>query len=561
MDIRSTKAPILGSLVLLALTSCGEGRPGTAAGGAPVQTVRRGDLRITVNEKAELQAAVKTTLSSQIEGWVALLYLIPESTQVSAGQVLAELDVSDKEEKRASQAIAVARAESALEQARKNLEIVEAGLLAAENAARSRLTIAEMELEKFFGKKIPEDVAADASSSGTNLEMVEKLQLMLAHEFQYNPGAEVEYAGLADRVRDLLGEENLNRAMGQTANQVLDRIDQIRLARADLELKKDTLRHSEELQTRDFITRNELERDRLAHESQLSRVTLSWNNLDLLINYTLPQTRIRLTQDVLNADLALETTLARNEARRIRERAEVTAKEMENDLARERLENLDTQIRNSVIRAPHPGVVIYGKTGKDWWSSAVEEGGMIRERQALVVLPDVSKIQAEFTVHESQIEKIALDQPVTVRVDAFPERSFTGRVTEIGGIASSARSQMSTSALKTYKTVVTLDGVNSDGALRPGMNAGIEILVDTVENVPSVPIEAVQRHRDRHYVWMETPTGPVAQPVVLGKNNQTHVAITKGLEDGDRVYLSPPQGVVAPDFGAAETASGEQAHD
>lgn len=550
--------PIKGSLILIALAACGGDQPSKVLGGPALHTVRRADLRITVNEKAELQAAVKTTLSSKVKGWVALLYLIPESTEVTEGQVLAELDVSQHEEWRAGHAIAVARAGASLEQARKNLEIVEAGLLAAENAARSQLKIAEMELEKFFGKKVPPaPPGEERSSTGTNLEMVEKLQQMLDAEFVHNPGAEVEYAGLADRVRELLGEENLSRAMGQTANQVLDRIDQIRLARADLELKKDTLDHSEELADKNFITRNELDRDRLAHESQLSRVTLSWNNLDLLINYTLRQDLIRLQQDVLNAELNLENTLARNEAQRVRENADVRAKEMEYDLAREKLETADMQIANSVIRAPHPGVVIYGKQGRDWWSSAVEEGSMIRERQNLVVLPDVSKMEAEFTVHESQIEKVALDQAVTVRVDAFPERTFTGKVTEIGGIASSARSHMSSNALKTYKTVVTLDGVNEDGALRPGMNASIEILVNTIESALSVPVEAVQRRRNVHYVWKQTPSGPVAQPVLLGANNLTNVVIIDGLEEEDRVYLSPPEGSAAPEFDEAVMAAWE----
>ena len=406
--------------------------------------------------------------------------------------------------------------------------------------------MAEMELEKFLGRVA--EVPADGvpARGGTNLEMVERLEAMLAKEFLDNPGAEVKYAGLADRVRELLGEENLHRAMGQTANLVLSQIDRISLARADLKLKGETLAHSRGLAELDFITKNELERDKLAHESQLSRVTLSWNNIDLLINYTLQQDQIRRRQAVMNADLDLENTLARNEATRVREQAEVMSQELEYNLGRERLENVETQIVDALIYAPHPGVVIYGKQGREWWKPAVEEGNMIRERQNLVVLPDVTRMVAEFTIHESQIEQVSLDQEVTVQVDAFQERMFTGRVTQVDGVASSARSHMSSSALKTYKTTVTLDGVNFDGALRPGMNAGVQILVSTANDVISVPIEAIRRDRQTHYVWKQTAAAPIAQPVRLGVNNLTHVAIEEGLAEGEKVFLNIPDGVEPP---------------
>ena len=308
------RAGLLAGLTLAGLVACSGDRPSAIPElGVPIHTVRRGDLKVTVEEKSELQAKVKTTLRSKMKGWVALLFLTPEGTEVAEGDLLAELDASKHEEFRAKQAIIVSRARSSLEQVRKNLEIMETRLLVAENTAVNQLRIAEMELEKFMGRQA--DGMPDAA--GTNLEMVEKLEAMLAEEFLDNPGAEVEYAGLADQVRELLGEDNLHRAMGQTANRVLDQIDRISLARADLELKRDTLEHSESLAVQDFITKNELERDKLAYESQLSRVTLSWNNIDLMINYTLQQDWIRRKQDVLNADLNLENTRARNESERV----------------------------------------------------------------------------------------------------------------------------------------------------------------------------------------------------------------------------------------------------
>ncbi len=172
---------------------------------------------------------------------------------------------------------------------------------------------------------------------------------------------------------------------------------------------------------------------------------------------------------------------------------------------------------------------------------------MIRERQKLVTLPDVSKLIAEFKVHESQIQNVERGQSATLEMDAFPDRTFTGVVTHVAGLADPG-SRWNTSSLKNYTVTVALDGENTDGALRPGMNASMEILVDTVEDVLSVPMQAIRRDRQTHYVWKSTPTAPVATRVRLGRNNLTHVEIQEGVEVGDMVYLSPPLDVEPPTF-------------
>ena len=536
-------------MAVLALTACMGDTPSFAFGAPELHTVRRGNLRITVNAQSALQAEIETSIRSKVKGWVGLLYLIPEGIQVEEGDELALLDLSKHEEYRAGQAIKVAKVKAALEQATKNLEIMETQLLAMEMTADSELRIAQMELEKFLGREADDSAAnpSRAGEAGTNRDMVDGLEEMLDNEMLTNPEAEVEYSGLASEIRVLLGEEGLDRAMGQMANQVLAQIDFIRLAQAEMELRKETLEHSVDLKQKDFITSNELERDRLRFQSQYSRVTLAWNDIDLLINYTLQQDKIRLTQDVENKELTLLNTLATNEARRVRERAEVFAKTLEYEHAAERLATVDEQIANSVITAPHAGVVIYGKQGRDRHSPPIEEGSMIRERQKLVTLPDVSKLIAEFKVHESQIQNVEQGQSATLEMDAFPDRTFTGVVTHVAGLADPG-SRWNTSSLKNYTVTVAIDGENTDEALRPGMNASMEILVDTVEDVLSVPMEAVRRDRQTHYVWKSTPAAPVATRVSLGRNNLTHVEIQEGVEVGDMVYLSPPLDVEPPTF-------------
>jgi multidrug efflux pump subunit AcrA (membrane-fusion protein) len=551
-------------LFLLALTAWACGEISNPKHQSPdLHLVTRGDLRITVREQAEVQAAVQTSVKSELEGRAnTLIYLIPEGTVVAKGDKLAELDVSEIEEKRANQAIAVAKAGAGLEQLIKTVEIMEKELEAGRTTAESTLTIAEMELEKFRGRVVENPPTNGVPfEEGTNREMLRKLTEMLEtaalEDSTAGAATEVRYAGLSDTVRELLdGGANLDRDMGQMANQILEQIDQIRLARAELVLKADTLHHSEVLADNDFITQNELEKDRLTYDSQFSKVTLAWNGIDLLINYNLRQQKIQLNQDVVNAELDLERIMAGNDARRVKERADLESSQLEFALATERLENWDMQIANAVMLAPNPGLVVYAKQGRGMSQQPVEEGMEVRKRQTLIVLPDVTNMRAELKVHEADIDKVAATQEATVEVDAFPERIFHGKVDWVAALPDSG-SRFTNNDLKVYKAFVSIDGDNEGQVLRPGMNATVEIMIGVVKNVINVPLPAVHSAETVHYVWKRTLLGPEATRVSVGRNNLTNVEIETGLEEGETIYLSVPPGAEIPKFDLPKDPGGE----
>ncbi len=524
------------------LTSCGDDAA-SVSDASLLHEVTRGDLVISVRERAEIQAASDTRVTSQLEGRATLIHLIPEGSVVKKGDKVAELDASAIEEKRATQAIALAKVGAALEQARKNIEIMEKELRAAENTAKSRLQIARMRVEKFLGETRQ---AADADTSGTpvsgtNRDLVAKLGQLIVDESKDDPTIETKYLSLVDRLVQLLRtDDNLDLAMGEMANQVLLQVDAISLARADLELAKDTLGHSRKLSERGFITKNELDRDEINYRRQLSKVTVAWNNLQLLIKFTLPETLITLEQEVENAQLGLESVKGTNDARRVKEAAGLKSAEAEYDLAKERLDNWDEQIRNAVIYAPTPGLVVYGR----WdWDEPVYEGMDVRERQEIVVLPNVQTMIAELKVHEAQIDKVAPGQRASIEVDAFPERTFGGQVSRVSSLPDPNPRNRD---LKVFRVKVLLDVDNSDGTLRPGMNSTVTIRVGTLRDVLQVPQPALERSGDTHYVWKSTPNGPVATKVVLGGNNLTHVEVVAGLSEGDRIYLVRPAGAQLP---------------
>jgi RND family efflux transporter MFP subunit len=528
------------AILLAMLPGCGDGASG-AVDPSLVHTVARADLHVTVTERADIRAADDTRVKSKVEGRATLKFLIQEGVMVEQGQLVAELDASELEAKAATEAIAVARAEAAYDQAVKNNEIVEAELEALENTAQSRLDIARIRREKFIGRPRAEQ-HANEGTDGTNAAMLKKLNDLIVEQYAGDAELAARFSALNTSVRTMLGSSReVGFEMGEMANQILTQIDEINLSRAEFELAAETLFHSRSLQEKNFITKNELERDIINHNRQRSKVTVSWNNLQILINYTLREQLITLDQEIENAELGLRSQHASSEARRVRETAELRAAKSELDLGRERLANYRQQVANARFEAPTPGLVVYGRYD---WDEPVYEGMSVREGQDIVIIPDIRHMFARLRVHEAQIDQVAIGQPAKVTIDAFPGRVFGATVQYVATLPEPTRRSTDT---KVYEVRVLLDGDNPDGEVRPGMNGSVRIDVGVLEDVISVPVPAVKRRDEAHYVWLLDGDLPVPRRVTLGRNNLTHVEVLAGLDVGDRIRLVPPTGRELPD--------------
>ncbi|MDO8349062.1 MAG: efflux RND transporter periplasmic adaptor subunit, partial [Planctomycetota bacterium] len=560
---------LLGTLA--ALTACDRASEASQAQDPNLFRVKRDDLPIVVRENAELQALRETLVRSEVEGQSTIIYIIPEGSFVKQGDRLVELDVSELVEKRQNQGISVAKAEASLTQARKEKEILEKELTTKRNTAQSNLRITEMELEKLLGRK-----TGATSSEGKNGDMIKRLQALVQmppaesqpiDASSNQPGAkdaapamamatQVDprtFKGLVDKVQELLCLDTdlagaVDRDMGEMSNRILQQADKIGLAMSNLKIKETTFVHSRHLESKRFITRNELEKDQLDYQSQVSQVTLAWNDLDLLINYTLAKERIKLTQDRDNALLEVERVKGSNEAAVIKADSDLQSREMEYTLAKERLENLDRQINSAVILAPTPGTVVYARIDRNrGGGEAVREGVQVRERQELIILPDTTKMRCLVKVQEAQVDKVARGQAAFVTVEAFQGEMFTGRVTSVAPVADSNSGWM-TSDRKVYTTNVELDSDNPDGRLRSRMASNVTIMIDTIKGTLPIPLQAVFRDRSVNYVWKQGGNGPVATPVKVGRQNTERVEVLDGVTEDDLLHLTLPAGVQPPKF-------------
>jgi len=118
-------------------------------------------------------------------------------------------------------------------------------------------------------------------------------------------------------------------------------------------------------------------------------------------------------------------------------------------------------------------------------------GTMNNAGTVLLTIADMSVVEAEVEVDETDIPTVTLGQEAAITIDAVPDRTFRGRVTEIGNspIQTAGVPNAATPTATNFKVVITLDEEIPD--VRPGFSCTAEITTSTRRNVISVPIQAV----------------------------------------------------------------------
>lgn len=144
-------------------------------------------------------------------------------------------------------------------------------------------------------------------------------------------------------------------------------------------------------------------------------------------------------------------------------------------------------LKKTVIMSPLAGIIT--KLEVETGERAVP-GTMYSPQATLMTIADLSIIETEVKVDETDIIQLRLNQPVKVKVDALPDQPLDGHVTEIGNSAIQAGQAVGgTDQAKDFKVVIQLD--NPPEILRPGLSATAEITTAVKVNVLAIPLQAV----------------------------------------------------------------------
>jgi len=484
-------------------------------------TVREDDLVITVTESGSIKAQESTDIMCEVEGrGVEISSIVPEGTvitpeDVANGKILCQLNASELQDYYNRELISFSTAkanylgaqESHLIQKKQNESDIAAAQLAVEFGL--------MDLQNHLG---------------------ENASLELVDDQSRDPDIVIEMAALLE----LLEDPN---SLGGEASQMLKQYqNNILLAEGQFEKTTDVLTGTQKLHDANYASDLDLKSAQLDVNRFRIQKESAEEALRLYKLYVFPKQTKQLLSDYHEAKRELERTVARTRSELAQAQAKLESSEASYNLQKSHIAKLERQIAACIIHAPSPGIIVYG-TSADWHQrreDPIEVGDMVRRGQKIFTIPNSNVMGVELRVHESSVNKVLPDQDVTVTVEAHPDMAFQGKVVNVAPLPDPQQGWFD-AGVKVYTTYVTIDG--SHDVLKPGMSAKVKILVEQLHNVKIVPVQVVENRAGQKFCYVATGSGSEEREVVTGAFNNTFVEIVSGLQVGEKVLLSPPQGV------------------
>lgn len=366
-------------------------------------------LERKVIETGYVDAAKSVEIRSNLDEPTAIIFIVAEGTRVKAGDHVAQLDSSTLELKFAQQKITAANAKARFV------------------SAETELATAK-ELQNVLGKL--DDARVKAA--------VQRQQSYLVADGVYK----LKY----DRLKT-----------------------QLDLARTRVDSATNYIRRLENSEKDEFAM--------AAAYQQLSDARAQSAALDIDLRLLEEHEKPNETADREIAVWAAQARQIENRnelAKRVQDAsAELAATKSAYELGEQQLKSLEQQIQECTLKSPQAGVVVYAnqlnrRGGADF---LVEEGALVRPRQTIVYLPDMSHLQVRIAVNETRISRIRPGQPVNLRFDAFNQVNVPGKVTRINPFPEPET--FGNSGVKRYGVTVSI--IDPPNSIRIGMTAFAEI--------------------------------------------------------------------------------------
>jgi HlyD family secretion protein len=451
-------------------------------------TVKRNDFLISIVEGGTLEAVTEVIVRSEVEGTARIIKMAPEGTYVKKGDLVVELDSAQAQDQVNQQLIAYEKARYALIAAQETFAIQKSVVESEISAADLKLEFAERDMTKYL--------EGEARQLKRNLEIEVKTV-----------------------------EENLIVAQ--------DRYD-----------------WSKKLHAKGFETKSNLDKDFLSVNQYKLKLEQATNALAMFDNFDFPKQQRLLDSAVHEAKKELARVKLQGEGKLKQYEADVKTQESTVELNRAKLQRDQANLAGCKITAPQDGLVVYAMGNNRFSSeSMIEEGATIRNRQEIIKLPDVAEMKLAIKIHESHINMIRAGLGAYVVLDSMPDQRFRGTVRKVSLLPDSS-SRWGNPNLKVYATEILLvDKLPPD--VKPGVSARAEIVVTNMQNVLTVPLQAITTKQGKQVAYVQSGGDLKPVPVDVGLYNTRLIQIVSGLNEGDLVSLAPPLDTQEKDLGGA----------
>ncbi len=466
-----------------ALCGCGSETPRTG----PLRTrLSRENMVVGVVGQGRVESEFNRSVTPPRSWGLKIATLTPEGEKVKKGDIVITLDTSDLENGLRDDASNITAAEASLTNARENLAVVRERVQARIDKAVASHKIAGIKWEVV------------RAGHGEAVITEAKVLVMKTSE-------------MAEHARDEM--TNWGRLVKSgAASQVDLEVRELKYEKARIELEK------RKLELRLLKAGSTAAELRLAElERKLANINLEAARDDADHRIALAQQSVRKAQAVLK-------------------------------LRQQKHDKTERLIDACSMRAPVDGTVfhehIHTREGKE----KVREGMEVRPWHRLVSLPDVSRLLIRVKIEEPRIAEVKIGLSAVITLESLRGESFAGRVYQIDPVArshaegrvSQEESRREEASTKVFDVLIAFD--ESDPRIAPGLSGEAKIVTARLTDVLVVPVEAVYHVGGQNVVYLADGDETVVVPVTLGPESAGRVVVTKGLHQGQEVYLTLPPG-------------------
>ena len=172
-------------------------------------------------------------------------------------------------------------------------------------------------------------------------------------------------------------------------------------------------------------------------------------------------------------------------------------------------------------------------------------GTMNNPGTKLLTIADMSEVEAVMEVDETDIPNVKVGQRATVTIDAYPNKTFSGLVTEVGSSPIATPGAAAGSEAINFEVKITLE--NPPAGVRPGFSASADIITGTRDKALAIPIQAlVVREKktgdkavDEEGVYVNKNGEAKFAAITTGLAGDTNVEVVRGLADGQEIVTGP----------------------
>lgn len=318
-------------------------------------------------------------------------------------------------------------------------------------------------------------------------------------------------------------EKALQDAIDDRDSKDYKRADQatIDTARANLILAQNTVDDAEEVYSQ-FVDRSEDDVMRAQALSQLSNARKARDRAEANLNYLL---ELPDQQEIDEADAEVAVAQAKyDDAKREYERLQNGADPKDIEAAEARISAVQLTLDLVNIKAPFAGTIT---------EITSKEGDQISPGSVSFRIDDLNRLLVDVEVAEVDINRVAIGQTADLTFDAILDKMYHGKVTEVGRIGTSVQGVVN--------FLVTIELLDPDQAVKPGMTVGVNIIVNQIDDVLIAPNRGIRLLDGNRVVYLLKENIPTPIRIEIGATSETYTEITGGeIKEGDTIVLNPP---------------------